>query len=155
MFNWKVSKNFQSSYYFESVMDCCFRKPKPHFFRTQMDAYRWMNRKLLRNNPMGTPHRFDVDLTLILRRYVEDQMSTNFHVISTFFFDVISLIEKSTSFSRTFFDVISMVEISAFFPRTFFDIISMFEKSTLFPRTFFNVISLVEKSTLFPLTFST
>ena len=101
---------------------------------------------------MSTPRRIDVDSTSILRRYMEDQISTNFHVISTYFFDVISLIEKSTSFPRTFFDVISMVEISTFFPRTFFNIILMFEKSTLFPRTFFNVISLVKKSTLFPLT---
>ena len=70
-------------------------------------------------------------------QYGEDQISTNFHVISTYFFDVISLIEKSTSF-----------------PRTFFDIISMVEKSTLFQRTFFNVISFVEISTVFLLTFS-
>ena len=87
------------------------------------------------------------------RRYVEDLISTNFHVISTYFFDIISLIEKSTSFSHTFFDVISMVEISTFFPRTFFYVISMSKKSMLFPRTFFDVISLVEKSTLFPLSF--
>ena len=120
--------------------------------------------------PSGTPRRFDVDSTSIICRYVEDQISTNFLVISTYifdvisliekstsfpctFFDVLSLIEKATSFSRTVFDVILMVKISTFFPRTFFDVISIFEKSTLFPRTFFIVISLVEKSTLIPLTF--
>ena len=43
-------------------------------------------------------------------RYVEDQISTNFHVISTNFFDVISLIEKSMSVPHTFFNLISMFE---------------------------------------------
>ena len=88
----------------------------------------------------GTPRRIDVHSTWILRRYVEDQISTNFHVVSTYFFDVISLVKKSTSFPRTFFDVISMVEKSTSFPRTFFDVILMVEKSTLLPRTFFDVI---------------
>ena len=87
-----------------------------------------------------------------------------------FIFDVVSLIEKSTSFPLTCFGVISIVENSTFFPNIFFSLISMVEKSTLFPRifldvislveismffpgAFFNVISLVEKSMLFPLTF--
>ena len=86
--------------------------------------------------PTGTPHRIDVDSTWILRGYVEEQISTNFHVISRYFFDVISLIEKSMSFPRTSFNKISMVEKSTLFPRTFFDVISMVEKSALFPRTF-------------------
>ena len=55
----------------------------------------------------------------ILRWYVKD------HVISTYFFDVISLIEKSTLFPCTFFDVTSMVEKSLLFPRIFFDAISV------------------------------
>ena len=75
-----------------------------------------------------------------LYRYVEDQISTNFHVISTYFFDVISLIKKSKSFPRSFFNVILMVEKFVLFLRTFFDIILMVEKSTLLPRTFFDVI---------------
>ena len=104
-------------------------------------------------NPTGTPRRIHADSTSILHQYVEDQILTNFHVISTYFFDVISLIEKSTLFPRTFFDVISIVEKSMLFPRTFFDVILTVEKSTLFPHTFFDVISLVEKSTLFPRTF--
>ena len=104
-------------------------------------------------NQTGTSRRIHVDSTWILRRYVEDQISTNFHVISAYFFDVISMVEKSTWFPRTFFDVISMVEKSTLFPRTFFDVISMVEKSTLFPRTFFDVISMVEICTLFLLTF--
>ena len=99
--------------------------------------------------PTGTPRRIDVDSTWILCRYVEDQISTNFHVISAYFFDVVSLVEKSTWFPRTFFDVISLVEKSTWFPRIFFDIISMVEKSTLFPRTFFDVISMVVVSTYF------
>ena len=106
-----------------------------------------------KRNPTGTPRRIHVDSTWILRRYVEEQISTNFHVISAYFFDVISMVEKSTWFPRTFFDVISMVEKFTWFPRTFFDVISMVEKSTWFPRTFFDVISLVEKSTWFPRTF--
>ena len=102
--------------------------------------------------PTGTPHRIHVDSTWILRRYVEDQISTNFHVISA-----ISMVEKSTWFPRTFFNVISMVEKSALFPCTFFDVISMVEKYTLFPRTFprtFSVIQMLEISTLFLFTFS-
>ena len=75
--------------------------------------------------PTGTPRRIDVDSTCILRRYVEDQISTSFHVISAYFFDVISLVEKSTWFPRTFFDVISMVEICTLFLLTFFDVILM------------------------------
>ena len=104
------------------------------------------------------------------RRYVEDQISANFYVISTYFFDVILLVkkstlfprtflnifpkvEKSTLFSRTFFDVILMVDTSTLFPRNFFDLISMAKTCTLFPRTFFSIISMVETSTLFPHTF--
>ena len=103
--------------------------------------------------PTGIPRRIDVNSTWILLRYVEDQILTNFHIVSTYFFDVISLIEKSTSFPRTFFNVILMAEKSTSFPRTFFDVILMFKKSTLFPRTFFNVISFLEISTVFLLTF--
>ena len=89
---------------------------------------------------------FDVDIT----SFVEDQILTNFHVLPRTFFDVISLVEKSTLFPRTFFDVISIDEKSTLFPRYFFDVISLVEKFTLFPRTFIGVISLVDKSTPFP-----
>ena len=84
------------------------------------------------NIPTGTPRWIHVDSTWTLRRYVADKISTNFHVISAYFFDVISMVEKSTWFPRTFFDVISLVEKFTWFPRTFFDVISMVEKSTLF-----------------------
>ena len=70
--------------------------------------------------------------TWILRRYVEEQISTNFHVISAYFFDVISMVEKSTWFPRTFFDVISMVEICTLFLLTFFDVILMGKNSKSF-----------------------
>ena len=103
--------------------------------------------------PAGTPRRIHVDSTSILRRYVEEQISTNLHVISTYFFDVISLIEKSTSFPRTFFNVISLIKKSTLFPRTFFDVIWLVEISKLISRTFFDVISMVRKSTLFQGTF--
>ena len=106
-----------------------------------------------RDHPTSTPRRIDVDSTWILRRYFEDQISMNFHVISAYFFDVISMVKKSTSVPRTFFDEISLVEKSTLFPRTFFDVVSMVEKSMLFPRTFFDVICLVEICTLFLLIF--
>ena len=106
----------------------------------------YVNVKLFPNGHTTSNRRgFDVDTTSIRRRPNFDE----FHVISAYSFDVISLVEKSMWFPRTFFDVISLVKKSTWFPRTFFDVISMVEKSTLFPRTFFDVISMVEKSTLF------
>ena len=74
----------------------------------------------------------NVESTPILRRYVEDQISTNFHVISTYFFEVISLIEISTFFPPTFFDLISMVEKCTLFPRTSFEGITMGKNLTSF-----------------------
>ena len=59
---------------------------------------------------IGTQRALHVDSTWILRRYVEDQISMNFHVISTYVFDIISMVEKSTLFPFTFFHVVSMVE---------------------------------------------
>ena len=100
---------------------------------------------------MGTPRRIHVDSMSLSLQY--DLISTNFHLISTYFFDVILIIEKSESFPRTFFNVILMVEKSRLFPRIFFDVVSMVEKSTLFLPTFFDVIFLVELSTLILLTF--
>ena len=55
--------------------------------------------------PTGTQRRIHVDSMWILRRYVEEKISTNFHVISAYFFDVISMVEKSTWIPRTFFSV--------------------------------------------------
>ena len=106
-----------------------------------------------RSFPTGTPRRIHVDSTSILRRYVEDQISTNFHVVSAYLFDVNPIAEKSMSFPRIFFDVISLVEKSTLFPHTFLDVISMVEKSTLITRIFFDVICLVEICTVFLLTF--
>ena len=82
--------------------------------------------------PTDTPRQIHVDSWWILRRYLEDQTSNNFHVISTQFFGVILLIKKSTSFPRTFFNVIWMVEKSTLFPFTFFHVVSMVEKCTVF-----------------------
>ena len=53
-------------------------------------------------NRTGTPRWIDVDSTWILHRHVKDQISKNFQVVSTYFFDVISMVEKSTLFPRTF-----------------------------------------------------
>ena len=91
--------------------------------------------------PTDTPCRGDVDSMAKLRRYVEEKISTIFDVISTYFFDVISMGEKWTSFRRTF----SMSEKSMLFRRTFFDIISMSQKSMLFRCTFFDLISMNKK----------
>ena len=87
---------------------------------------------LLNDFPTSTPRRIHVDSTSILRRYVEDQISTNFHVISTYFFPCNFNGRKSTLFPRTFFNVISMVEISTLFPLIFFDVILMGKKLTSF-----------------------
>ena len=76
------------------------------------------------------------------------------HVASMFFFfDVILMVQKPTSFQRTSFSVISMVKKYMLFPRTFFDAIVLVEISMLFPRTFFDVISMIQKSTLLRRTF--
>ena len=126
---------------------------------------------------MGTPRRIHVDSTSILRRYVEGQISKNFCVISRYFFNVISMVQKSTSFSRTFFwcnfdgrkmhvvttyffrynfDVQKVRVVSAHFFRCNFSgqkihVVSSKNSSLtfLFPLTFFDVILMVEKSTLF------
>ena len=98
----------------------------------------------------SNPRQFDVDITSIGRGSNFDEFPRHFRVL---FFDVILMVEKSTSFPHTFFDVISLVEKSMLFPRTLFDAIWMVGKFTLFPRTFIVVISLVENSTLFPRTF--
>ena len=98
---------------------------------------------------MGAPRRIYIDSTWIIRRYVKYQISTNFHVISSYFFDVISMVEKSTLFSRTFFDAILIVEKSTLFPRTFISVISVVEVSTLFLPTFFEVILMSKDLTSF------
>ena len=81
---------------------------------------------------MGTPQQIHVDSMWKLRRYVEVQNSTNFQVISAYFFNKISMDEKSSLFPRTFFDVISMVEICTLFLLTFFDVILMGKDLTSF-----------------------
>ena len=70
------------------------------------------------------------------------------------YFDVISMVKKSTLFPRTFLEVISLAEISTIFSRTFFDVILIVKESTLFPITFFDVILMVKKFRLFTRTFS-
>ena len=73
------------------------------------------------SNPTRTPRRIDVDSTWILHGYVEDQISTNFHVVSTYFFDVISLIEISTYFFRRNFDGRRIHVVFTYFFRCNFD----------------------------------
>ena len=135
---WNIRRIFLQTL-FRSAAHCYFCK-KVHLRYSTEFEYHSAESHLV----TATPRQIDMDSTWILHWYVEDQISTNFHVISAYFFDVILMIEKSTSFPRTFFDVISLVEKSKLFPRIFFDVISMVEKSTLFPRTFSYVISMVE-----------
>ena len=106
-------------------------------------------RKQPNEHTTSNQRRFHVDITLICRRPNFDE----FHVICFFFFDVILMVQKPTSFQRTSFSVISMVKKYMLFPRTFFDAIVLVEISMLFPRTFFDVISMVQKSTLLRRTF--
>ena len=86
---------------------------------------------------MSTPRQIHMESTWILRQYVEDQISTSFHVISVNFFNVFLIVKKSASFSRTFFDITSLAEKSALFPRTWFDVISMVEKIYIVSTYFF------------------
>ena len=88
--------------------------------------------------------RFNIDITSMHR---EKKKSINFHLISTYFFDVFSMGEKSTLFHRTFFDVMS--EKLTSFRRTFFDVNSISEKSISFWRTSFGATSMSEISTSF------
>ena len=75
---------------------------------------------------------FDVDVTSIRRRPNFDEFPRRFHVLfrcnfdgrnihvdSTYFFDVILMVKKYKLFSRTCFDVISMVEKSTSIAHTF------------------------------------
>ena len=89
-----------------------------------------------------TPRRIDGDLMSILRRCIEKKISINFQVISTYFFDVISMGEKSMVFRRTLLDVISMRETSTSFRWTIFDLISMDEKSTLLLCTIWCILDI-------------
>ena len=87
-----------------------------------------------------TPRRINVDLMSILRRYVEKKTSISFHVISTYFFDAISMGEKSTSFRRTFFNVTLISEdfVSTYLLRCNFDERKIHFVSTHFVRRNFD-----------------
>ena len=125
-------------------------------FNLNVFAEKSLNRLVLVPNRHTTsnPHRFNVDITSIRRRPNFHEFPRHFHVlfwcnsdsrkihvVSTYlFFDVISLVEKSTLFSRTFFDIILMVEKSTLSPRTFFDAICLVEICKLFLLSVFDVI---------------
>ena len=65
--------------------------------------------------PTDTPRQINVNSMAILRRHVKEKISTNFNVISTYFFNVILMDEKSVSSRRTFFNAILMSKISMSF----------------------------------------
>ena len=109
--------------------------------------------QVLVDNPSTQWAHYVQCTTLILHWYIEDQISTKFHVTFTYFFDVIPLMRKSTSFPRTFVPVILLLQKSMFYARTFIGLILLAKKSTLFPRTFFDIILIDKKSALFPRTF--
>lgn len=106
------------------------------------------------NFPTTTTLRIDVNSTPILRSYVKKKISMYFHVVSMYFFNVISVGEKSTSFPHSLFQVILMRKKSRLFWCTLFDVISMGGKSTSFQCTFFEVILIGERSTFFQCTIS-
>ena len=116
--------------------------------------------------PTGTPHRIHVDSTWILRRYVEDQISTNFHVVSTYFFPCNFTGQKihvvSTYFFRCNFAGRKIHVVSTYFFRCNFDGRKIHVVSTYFFRCnfdgrnmhivftyFFDVILLGKDLTLF------
>ena len=101
------------------------------------------------NSQTGTPRQIHVNSTWILRRYIEDQISTIFLVISKYFFNVILMVEKSTLLSRTSIEVISLVQKSTLFPYTFFNVICLVQICTLFLLTFLDVILMGKNSTSF------
>ena len=47
---------------------------------------------------------------LVLRQYVKSKISTNFHVISTYFSNTVSVSEKLTLFQRTLSDITLMAK---------------------------------------------
>ena len=67
------------------------------------------------NFPTTTTLRIDVNSTPILRSYVKKKISMYFHVVSMYFFNVISVGEKSTSFPHSLFQVILMRKKSRLF----------------------------------------
>ena len=93
--------------------------------------------------------RFHVDITSIH----QGPNFSEFPVVSTYFFDVFLLLEKSRLFPHTIFDVILLIQMSRLFPHPFFDVISLVKKSTLFLLTFFDVILMFEKCLLLARTF--
>ena len=101
------------------------------------------------NSQTGTPRQIHVNSTWILRRYIEDQISTIFLVISSYFFDVISMVEKSTLLPRTSIEVISLVQKSTLLPYTFFNVICLVEICTFFLLTFLDVILMGKNPILF------
>ena len=113
-----------------------------------------------------------INFKLNLRRWVQNQISTNFQVVSTYFFSLLFCWSKNPRsfhilfwcnlvcrnihiFSMFFFwcnfDCWKIHVVSTYF----FDVISLVEKLTLLPLTFFDVISMAKKSTLFARAFST
>ena len=81
--------------------------------------------------PTGTPRRIHIDSTSILRQYVKDQILTNFHVISTYFFrrnftgrkiHVVSSYSFHYNFTGRKIHVGSSMECISMFLFIFFDI---------------------------------
>ena len=80
MFTWKDKKFYGSNANGVAEMYNDILKEKKYYPLAINDIFYGSN------IPTGTPRRLDVDWMWILHGYVEDQISTNFHVISTYFF---------------------------------------------------------------------
>ena len=100
-------------------------------------------------HPTDTTRWFDAGSMPILRRYVENKISTNFCLIFTCLFDIILMRENSPLFRHTYFNVISMAKKSKLFQRVLFALISVDKKSTLFRHTLFDIILMNGKLTSF------
>ena len=116
------------------------------------------------------PREVDVDWTWILRWYIEEQISTNFHVIFTYFFrsnfanrkiHVVSTYIFWRNIDSQKIHIVSKyflwwnftgkkihIVFTSFFKHNFAG-----RKIHIFLHTFFNVTSMIEKSMMFPRTF--
>ena len=112
-------------------------------------------------NPTDTPRQIDTDSMAILCQYIKQKISTNFHVISTYFLNIILMDQKLTSFWRNFDEWKIDVALMYFLRRNIdgqkIDIVSKCfvwsnfdeQKSTSFQRTLFDVILMSKKSMSF------
>lgn len=89
----------------------------------------------LQNHPVGTSRRINVDSLSILRQYIKDEILTNFHFISTYFFDVIRWLKNPRCFTNFFWRSFAGQKIhvvTTYFIRCNFDGRAIYVVSTYF-----------------------